>query len=214
MSSPHPPPGPPGPPPPWVQPAPGVQPAPWRPPGPAPLDQPQYDATLRQAVTRCWRKTLVFSGRASRSEFWWWYLVSFILTAVLQLVGLLVAGGAVTDPREFSLLNPQILLPQVWGVLTLLPMVALSVRRLHDGGRSGWWFLLGLPSWVGSPLLLAVLRRVDLARLAAGDTSSLPVGALVGAVVAALVGAAGSIVLVVFYALGPDPAGVRFDRRR
>ena len=140
-------------------PAPAVPgPPPWGPPGPAALDQPQYDATAGQAVARFWRKYTVFAGRASRSEFWWWYLVSFAVSAALGVVGLLVAGDPVTDPADFSLLDAQVLVPQVWSVLTFVGMVALSVRRLHDSNRSGWWYLLTLPGVVSSVLVLSSSR--------------------------------------------------------
>lgn len=185
----------------------------WGPPGPAPLDQPQYDATPGQAVVRFWRRYTVFSGRASRSEFWWWYLVSFVVSAVLGVVGLVVTGSPVNQPVDFSLLRAQVLIPQVWSVLTLVGMVALSVRRLHDAGRSGWWYLLTLPGVLSSVLMLVVLTRLEPAQLAVGDPSSLAVGPLVGGLVSALAGLACTTVLIVFYASAPDPRGVRFDRR-
>ena len=163
-------------------------PPPWGPPGPVPLDQPQYDATVGQAVSRFWRKYTVFAGRASRSEFWWWYLVSFVVSAVLGMVGLVVAGGPVTDPADFSLFGAQVLVPQVWSVLTLVGMVALSVRRLHDSGRSGWWYLLSLASVLSSVLLLVAPTQLEPEQLAVGDVSSSAVGPLVAGVVVGLVG--------------------------
>jgi len=50
--------------------------------GPTPLHLPQYDATIGQAASRFWRKFAVFSGLASRSEFWWWALIAFVISFV------------------------------------------------------------------------------------------------------------------------------------
>ena len=123
------------------------------PSGPAPLHLPQYDATIGQAASRFWRKFAVFSGRASRSEYWWWALIAFVISLVLQLVGSLVSGGGFfLDPADAGLDLRQVLLPAVpslvWSLATLVPTLALTVRRLHDTNRSGWWYLLVLPTLV------------------------------------------------------------------
>lgn len=187
-----------------------------QPPGRAPLDQPQYDATIGQAASRFWRKFAVFSGRASRSEYWWWVLISVGVSVVLQVIGTAAIGGGFAAPR----LDPAaVLLPLVpsliWSLIILVPSIALAVRRLHDTNRSGWWYLLVLPSLVGAALQLVALGSMDAERLAAGDfAGGIAVGPLVAGLVLALLGLVGSIVLLVFLILGPDPRGARFDRRR
>ena len=80
------------------------------------------------------------------------------------------------------------LIPQVWSVLTFVGMVALSVRRLHDSNRSGWWYLLTLPGVLSSVLMLVVLTRLEPEQLAVGNFSSLAVGPLVVGLVTALAG--------------------------
>jgi uncharacterized membrane protein YhaH (DUF805 family) len=84
-------------------------------------------------------KYVVFSGRARRSEFWWYalfaaivYIVAGIIDAAIgnQLVGYLVA------------------------LALLLPSLAVTVRRLHDTGRSGWWILIGIIPLIGAIVLL------------------------------------------------------------
>lgn len=187
-----------------------------RPPGPAPLDQPQYDATIGQAASRFWKKFAVFSGRASRSEYWWWVLISVAVSVVLQTLGTLTTGGGFATPR----LDPaDVLLPLVpsliWSLVVLVPSIALAVRRLHDTNRSGWWYLLVLPTLAGGALQLVALASADADRLAAGDfAGGIAVAPLVAGLVLALIGLVGSIVLLVFLILGPDPRGARFDRRR
>ncbi len=179
---------------------------------------PQYDATIKQAASRFWRKYAVFSGRASRSEYWWWALITYVVSFVLQLIGNVAFGGSLfaLDTAESSLNPRTLLLPLVpvglWYVATLVPTLAVLVRRLHDTNRSGWWLLLYVPSYVALVPLFVGLFSLDPERLALGDTSGIEVGALVGGGVLLLVGAIGGIVLLVFSILGPDPRGVRFDR--
>lgn len=189
------------------------------PSGPAPLHLPQYDATIQQAASRFWRKYAVFSGRASRSEYWWWALIAFGVSFVLQLVGNFAFGGSLfaLDTTESSLSPRTLLLPLlpvgIWYLATLVPSLAVLVRRLHDTNRSAAWLLLYLPSYVALVPLLIGLFSLDPERLAFGDTSGVAVGALVGGGVLSLVGAIGGLVLLVFSILGPDPRGVRFDRQ-
>lgn len=187
--------------------------------GPAPIDQPQYEATIEQAVSRFWRKYAVFSGRASRSEYWWWALVSFVVSVGLQIVGRLIfAGGLLLTPGRVTLDMRSLFLPLlpslVWSLATLIPSIALAVRRLHDTNRSGWWYLISLPGLVAVPFELIGLASIDPARLAAGDFASVAIGPLVAGGVLFLLGTAGSIVLLVFFVLMPDPRGARFDAVR
>lgn len=197
----------------------GISPTP-QPLGPAPLDQPQYDATIRQAATRFWRKFATFSGRASRSEYWWWVLISFCISVVLQLVGTLVLGPGLFQsfgrPSKFDLrafLLP--LIPSlVWTLIVLVPSIALVVRRLHDTNRRGWWYLLVLPYLIGLPFQLQGLASYDPERLAAGDVGGLAIAPLAIGGLFSLIGGIGGIVVLVFLILGPDPRGARFDRHK
>ena len=75
-----------------------------------------------------------FSGRASRSEFWWYALFTFLLSAAIGFVcGLL---GFSHGSIQF--------VSNIVGLALLLPGLGLWVRRLHDTDRSGWWMLLAL----------------------------------------------------------------------
>jgi uncharacterized membrane protein YhaH (DUF805 family) len=188
------------------------------PAGPAPLHLPQYDATIKQAASRFWRKYAVFSGRASRSEFWWWMLISFVVSFVLQILGTALFSGSflLVDPVEPTFDLRELLLPLVpslvWSLIILVPSIALTVRRLHDTNRSGWWYLLPFPTYVALPLIIAGTTSLDPDRLAAGDVSSVAVGYFVTGFVLSLIGGIGGLVVLIFCILGPDPRGVRFDR--
>jgi len=94
---------------------------------------------IGDAVRTCFRQYVTFSGRAGRPEFWYFMLfvvLGGILTVVLDF-GLLGADG------DLSPLNT------VFSLATMLPQLAVGVRRLHDTDRSGWWILIGFIPLVG-----------------------------------------------------------------
>ena len=93
-----------------------------------------------QAVSSVFRQYMTFNGRASRSEFWWFYLFHFIGLIILVNI----------HPVLFLLF---------FG--TILPYFAVSARRLHDTNRSGWWILLGLVPFVGLVLLILYVQPSD-----------------------------------------------------
>ena len=127
--------------------------------GPVPLWAPLYEATLPEAVGRFFKKYATFSGRASRSEYWWWALVAGIFGILLTII-MNVAG---TSGATVSANGTTIPGPGYWVVFfidlavtlaLLIPNLALSVRRLHDTSRSGWMYLLILIPIVGPILIL------------------------------------------------------------
>jgi len=83
---------------------------------------------LGTAIGTCFRKYAVFSGRARRAEYWWFILFSLAATlaaaAVDQILQPHQSGGPVSSLVSLAL---------------FLPQLAVTVRRLHDTGRSGWW---------------------------------------------------------------------------
>lgn len=116
-----------------------------------PLDQPYYGASLGVAFSRFWKKYATFSGRASRSEYWWWALVYGVVVTVLYVVAAIAgAAGATVDAAGRTQPGPGIILPAillvVWSLATIVPTLALTWRRLHDANFSGaFWFLSLIP---------------------------------------------------------------------
>lgn len=109
-----------------------------------------------QAITTCLAKSFQYSGRASRSEFWWFAAFWLLLPEVVAFLvafpigfrqGYAQASGA-TDIAPPNYMWATVAHHLTWLVL-VLPGVAVIVRRLHDISRSAWWFLL--------PLLVAIL---------------------------------------------------------
>ena len=78
-----------------------------------------------------------FQGRATRAEFWWFFLFNFLVGLILSLFG--KAGTT---------------LQGLWSLAILLPQLGLSARRLHDIGKTGWLLLLGLIPIVGWVILI------------------------------------------------------------
>ena len=123
-----------------------------------PLDQPLYDATLPQAVGRFFKKYATFSGRASRSEFWWVYLFIFVTYFIggagIGILGTLTrtAGAANDDPGPGALIFG---VPLTLFILAIIvPAIALHVRRLHDVNFSGLLYLIVFVPYLGGFVLL------------------------------------------------------------
>jgi uncharacterized membrane protein YhaH (DUF805 family) len=81
------------------------------------------------------KKYADFTGRARRTEFWMYLLFTLIIVVVLNVVEMIIGTMGVIG---FA-----------YGLGTLLPSIAVTTRRLHDTGRSGWWQLIGLIPLVG-----------------------------------------------------------------
>lgn len=92
------------------------------------------------------KKYAVFSGRASRREYWWFVLFSTLVSIALMVADL--ALGTFSDDAGMGMLGG------LYVLLVLLPSLGLSVRRLHDIGRSGWWLLISFVPLVGPIVLL------------------------------------------------------------
>lgn len=103
------------------------------------------------AIRSGFHKYVDFSGRASRSEYWWWVL--FHLLVGIAAIGL----DAILFPRASG--SPPYLgvLSAVVTLALFLPSLAVLVRRLHDTDRSGWWYLIAFIPLIGGIALLVFL---------------------------------------------------------
>jgi uncharacterized membrane protein YhaH (DUF805 family) len=104
----------------------------------------------------------VFSGRARRKEYWWFFLLNFIFILVLDGIGIFIIA-----PHINSLVLPIIYrlttiasLTIIYELAVIVPSIAVGVRRLHDTNRSGWWYFLGLIPIVGG-IILIVFYAMD-----------------------------------------------------
>lgn len=91
---------------------------------------------------KAWKKYAVFSGRAGREEYWY-----FVLFNILANILLTIIAGVVSAEVGFGLLG-------LYALAVLIPGLAVSIRRLHDTNRSGWWLLVSLIPVIGPFVLL------------------------------------------------------------
>ena len=93
-----------------------------------------------EAVTSAFTRFIDFSTRSSRSEYWWFFLFYFVVNIVVNVADMMVIGSGI----------PQLIVLLVF----LIPTLAVTVRRLHDVGRSGWWIFIALVPVVGFLIIL------------------------------------------------------------
>lgn len=102
---------------------------------------------FRIAIIKCFMLYTIFSGRAKRAEFWWFFLFCMIvglmgsvIDAALGLDAAIGGNGVFTTLIQLA---------------TFLPSIAVGSRRLHDTNRSGWWQLLWIVVFIGwIPLII------------------------------------------------------------
>ncbi len=92
------------------------------------------------------KKYAVFNGRARRKEYWFFFLFSIIITIVLSIID--VAAGSFDAKTGLGLFTG------IYTLAILIPSGAVSVRRLHDTDRSGWWLLISLIPIIGGLVIL------------------------------------------------------------
>lgn len=95
-----------------------------------------------------------FSGRASRSEFWYYNLINIGITFVLMVPFYAMIFSNSADSSLFYVLFGIYI---IYALATVLPNLAVSVRRLHDAGYSGWFYLLALIPYIGGIILLVFM---------------------------------------------------------
>ena len=84
-----------------------------------------------------------FQGRARRKEYWMFFLFSFVISIILEVLQKVLHIGQI--------------LTTLYSLAVLLPSLAVSMRRLHDTGRTGWWILIGLIPIIGTIILLVFM---------------------------------------------------------
>ena len=163
------------------------------------------------------RRYADFSGRSRRTEYWMWVLFQFLIAFAFGILIVMLAGGAAmsaaTDPTQMMAVGGiAVVLYLIYlliGLAFFIPNLAVTVRRLHDTNRSGWWIML---FWGPYLLIIASTFAVGASVGAGGD--GMAGGAL--AMVAMLAWVVGCITLLVFMFLegtrgpnqyGPDPKG-------
>jgi len=87
------------------------------------------------SVRTCLEKYATFTGRAQRSELWWFVLFNFVGSIILNVVDTAILGMPA--------------LSVLWSLGLLIPGIAVAVRRMHDLDKSGWWIFIVLIPLIG-----------------------------------------------------------------
>lgn len=92
-----------------------------------------------QAITSGFSNYVTFSGRASRSEYWYWVLFVILAEIVTSIIDYVIGIEVTTT---------------LFGLAVILPGLAVTFRRLHDLDRSAWWFLIAFIPIIGWIILI------------------------------------------------------------
>jgi uncharacterized membrane protein YhaH (DUF805 family) len=112
---------------------------------------------FQAAVRSFWTNYATFKGRARRSEYWFIQLFLVLTNLAAAAIDLVLMEG---DFDRFIANGGGGIVGLVWLLATIVPALAVLVRRLHDTGRTGWWALIGLVPLVGG-IVLFVFSVLD-----------------------------------------------------
>ncbi len=88
---------------------------------------------FQTSIRTCLNKYAVFSGRASRSEFWFFVLFCILGGIIAAIIDTMILGYPFEEEGPINL---------IFSVALIIPSISVTARRLHDINRSGWWQLL------------------------------------------------------------------------
>ncbi len=86
-----------------------------------------------QAIASGFTQYVTFGGRASRSEFWYWFLFSLLGGLITEMLDSAFFGTSIPSASPLN---------GIFNLILFLPSLAIEVRRLHDINRTGWWLLI------------------------------------------------------------------------
>ena len=109
---------------------------------------------LQTSIKTCFQKKFTIKGRASRSEFWWFFLFIFIVTLLLRFFG----------DYQFFRYNPYLFelkpFSTLWSLITFPALICVYIRRLHDINKTGWSLLLYFISIIVSIMVSFIITIV------------------------------------------------------
>lgn len=114
-------------------------------------ESPSNGMTMLKAIKICFSKYAKFEGKASRSEYWYFWFFSFCMGTIPFILAFLIDE----DVISLSLLAVSFL----YGIISLLPMLSAAVRRLHDVGKSGAYMFISFIPLIGGFIMLYFLCK-------------------------------------------------------
>jgi uncharacterized membrane protein YhaH (DUF805 family) len=103
------------------------------------------------ALKSFWSNYTNFKGRARRSEYWYVQLFLVFTNLIAAPIDLALLNW---DTERFTAQGGGGIVGLIWILITIVPAIALLIRRIHDTNRSGWWALIGLVPFVGAIVLI------------------------------------------------------------
>lgn len=161
---------------------------------PSSLNEPYYRCPPQHALIRCVQQSLTFTGRASRSEYWWVLLVYAVVCTPLYLLN-------AYSQHAFGI----ILI--IWQLITLVPLLSLSARRLHDANLHAAW----LWAIIGGAIIAFACMTAGVAVILTATTKPLLTGGVYATIAGLIIMAITAIADIVLMVLPSVPAGKRFD---
>ena len=150
---------------------------------PEDMSKPLYGATFSQAVVRYFKRYARFSGYSSRSEYWWVYLFNVIVGSVfavlmsVSFLPMMYTLSLAHETPDGALLFPDsgawalmpltiiVIVLTIYSLATLVPTIALTVRRIRDTGRDWPWIFVGFVPYIGGLLvLLLCAQKTDMSQ--------------------------------------------------
>jgi len=104
-----------------------------------------------EATRSFWKNYATFKGRARRSEYWFTQLFLVLTNLAAFFIDLALLGG---DLERIMAMGGGGIVGLVWILATIVPALAVLIRRLHDTDKSAWWVLIGLVPFAGGIVLL------------------------------------------------------------
>lgn len=118
-------------------------------PTPSNYSRESQSLTFAQAIKSVFNKYSDFSSRARRSEYWYWQLFVILVYLVLCIPFIIAAA---TDTPALAIVSGVLILCFILAII--IPSLAVVARRLHDTGRSGWYYFMSFIPFVGGIILL------------------------------------------------------------
>jgi uncharacterized membrane protein YhaH (DUF805 family) len=160
--------------------------------------------TFTQAVRSALSNYATFSGRARRSEYWWFYLFTILVS---------LATSGVDSVLSTAFDNEIGVVGTVASLLLLLPSLAVTARRLHDTGRTGWWMLLPvIPLLATAVVGFAAVFTIAFSAASTGNdiSNAWPLATLALFIASGLLALGALVTLLVFLCLDSKPGANKY----
>ena len=155
-----------------------------------------------EAIKSCLRQYVGFRGRATRAEYWWWALGTTVVSILLSIIDGVLFGFE-DDIQIFS---------SLFGLAVLLPGLAVTARRLHDIGRSGWWQLVWIVAGIlgAIPFIIGMVASLGSMFILSGGGGDFNMAAIAPLIIGLLISAAiwvGLAVWIIWWMVKQGQAG-------